>query len=74
MEQKCYIMLKLEEMIKVYIDQEFNEMNKELISLQHKVQELTNHVVVPPKKMTRSVRMPMMEVRLKCHLIVVTMT
>ncbi len=39
-----------EEIIKLYIDQEFNKMDKELIWLQRKVQELTNHVAVLPKK------------------------
>jgi hypothetical protein len=41
-----------EETIKVYIDQEFNKMDKESISLQRKVQELTNHVVVLQKDQT----------------------
>ncbi len=45
-----YNVEQLEEIIKVYIDQEFNEMDKELISLQRKVQELTNHVAVLQKK------------------------
>jgi hypothetical protein len=44
-----YNVEQLEEIIKVYIDQEFKEMDKELISLQRKVQELTIHVVVLPK-------------------------
>jgi hypothetical protein len=66
-----YIVVQLEEMVKVYIDQEFNKMDKELNSLQRKVQELTNHVAVLPKKMIRSVRTPMMVVRLKCHSILV---
>ncbi len=65
---------QLEKIIKVYIDQDFNKMDKELNSLQHKVQELTNHVAVLPKKLMRSERMPMMVVRLKCHSIVVSMT
>ncbi len=38
-----------EEIIKVYIAQEFNKMDKELISLQRKLQDLTNHVAVLPK-------------------------
>ncbi len=33
-----------------YIVQEFKEFDKELISLHCKVQELTNHVAVLPKK------------------------
>jgi hypothetical protein len=49
-------------------------MDKELILLQRKVQEMTNHVAVLPKKLIRSVRMPMMVVRLKCHSIVVNIT
>ena len=69
-----YNVEQLEEIIKVYIDQEFNKMDKVLISLQRKVQELTNHVAVLPKFLIRSVRTPMMVVRLKCHSIVVTMT
>ncbi len=44
-----YNVEQLEEIIKVDIDQEFKEMDKELISLQCKVQELTNHVAVLPK-------------------------
>ncbi len=45
-----YNVEQLEEIIKVYIDQEFNEMDKELNSLQRKVLELTNHVAVLQKK------------------------
>ncbi len=45
-----YNVEQVEEIIRVYIDQEFKEMDKESISLQHKVQELTNHVAVLPKK------------------------
>jgi hypothetical protein len=45
-----YNVEQLEEIIKVYIDQEFKKMDKELISLQRKVQELTNHVAVLRKK------------------------
>jgi hypothetical protein len=41
-----YNVEQLEEIIKVYIDQKFNKFDKELISLQCKVQELTNHVAV----------------------------
>ena len=44
-----YNVEQLKEIIKVYIDQEFNKMDKELISLQRKVQELTNHVAVLQK-------------------------
>jgi hypothetical protein len=69
-----YNVEQLEEIIKVHIDQEFNKMDKELISLQGKVQELTNHVAVLPKKLIRSVRTPMMVVKLKSHSIVVNMT
>jgi hypothetical protein len=45
-----YNVEQLEKIIKVYIDQEFNKMDKELILLQRKVQELTNHVAVLPKE------------------------
>jgi hypothetical protein len=45
-----YNVEQLEEIIKVYTDQDFNEMDKEWFSLQRKVQELTNHVAVLPKK------------------------
>jgi hypothetical protein len=47
--ETLYNVEQLEEIIKVYIDQEFNKMDKELISLQCKVQEITNHVAVLPK-------------------------
>ncbi len=47
--EMLYNVKQLEEIIKVYIDQEFNEIDKELFSLQCKVQELTNHVAVLPK-------------------------
>jgi hypothetical protein len=69
-----YNIEQLKEIILVYIDQEFNKMGKELISLQRKVQELTNHVAVLPKNLIRSARTPIMVVQLKCHSIVVTMT
>jgi hypothetical protein len=46
--EMLYNVKQLEEIIKVYIDQEFNEMDKELNSLQRKVQELTNHVAALP--------------------------
>jgi hypothetical protein len=48
-----YNVEQLEEIIKVYINQEFKEMDKELISMQCKVQELTNHVAVLPKKLNQ---------------------
>ncbi len=41
---------QLNEIIMEYIVQEFKEFDEELISLHRKVQELTNHVAVPPKK------------------------
>ena len=62
------------EIITECIVQEFEEFDKELISLHCKVQELTNHVAVLPKKLNRSVRTPVMVVRLKCHSIIVSMT
>jgi hypothetical protein len=44
-----YNVEQLKEIIEVYIDKEFNKMDKSLNSLQHKVQELTNHAAVLPK-------------------------
>jgi hypothetical protein len=70
MEQKVE---QLNEIITEYIVQEFKKFEEELISLHRKVQELTNHVVVLPKKLNRSVRTPVMVVRLKCHSIIVSM-
>jgi hypothetical protein len=69
------IVEQLEEIIKVYIDQEFNKMDKELILLQCKAQELINHVAVLQKKIDQiSKNTNDGSVRLKCHSIVATMT
>ncbi len=43
-----YNVEQLNEIITEYIIHEFKEFDKELISLHHKVQELTNHVAVLP--------------------------
>ncbi len=45
-----YNVEQLNEIITEYIVQEFKEYDKELVSLHCKVQELTNHVAVLPKK------------------------
>jgi hypothetical protein len=45
-----YNVEQLNEIITECIVQEFKEFDKELISLHRKVQELTNHVVVLPKR------------------------
>ncbi len=71
--EMLYNVEQLNEIITEYMVQEFKEFDKELISLHYKVQELTNHVVVLPKKLNRSVRTPVMVVRLKCHSIIVSM-
>jgi hypothetical protein len=49
-------------------------MNKELNSLQLKVQELTNHIVVLPKKKDQISKNTNDGSELKCHSIVVSMT
>jgi hypothetical protein len=69
-----YNVEQLNEIIMEYIVQEFKEFDEELISLHCRVQELTNHVAVLQKKLSRSVRTPVMVVRLKCHPIIVFMT
>ncbi len=45
-----YNVEQLNEIITEYIVQEFNEFDEELISLHHKVQELSNHVALLPEK------------------------
>jgi hypothetical protein len=66
--EMLYNVEQLNEIIMEYIIQEFKQFDEELISLLHcKVQELTNHVAVLPKKLNRSVRTPVIVVRLKCH-------
>ncbi len=45
-----YNVEQLNEKITEYIVQEFKEFDKELISLHHRLQELTNHVAVLQKK------------------------
>ncbi len=71
--EMLYNVEQLNEIITEYIVQEFKEFDEELISLHCKVQELTNHVTVLQKKLNRSVRMPVMVVRLKYHSIIVSM-
>jgi hypothetical protein len=72
--EMLYNVEQLHEIIREYIVQEFKEFDEELISLHFKVEELTNHVAVLPKKLNRSGRTPVMVVRLKCHSIIVSMT
>jgi hypothetical protein len=72
--EMLYNVEQLNELITKYIVQELKEFDEELISLHRKEQELTNHVAVLLKKINRSVRTPMMVVRLKCHSIIVSMT
>jgi hypothetical protein len=71
--EMLYNVEQLNEINTEYIVQEFKEFDEELISLHCKVQELTNHLAVLQKKMNRSVRTPVMVVRLKCHSIIVSM-
>ncbi len=71
--EMLYNVEQMNEIITEYIIQEFKEFDEELIYLHCRVQELTNHVAVFQKKMNRSVRMPVMVVRLKCPSIIVSM-
>jgi hypothetical protein len=72
--EMLYNVEQLNEKITEYIIQEFKEFAEELISLHRKVHELTNHVAVLQNKLNRSVRTPVMVVRLKCHSVIVSMT
>jgi hypothetical protein len=71
--EMSYNVEQLNEIITEYFIQDFKEFDQELISLHPRVQELTNHVAVLQKKLNKSVRTPVMVVRLKFHSIIVSM-
>jgi hypothetical protein len=71
--EMLYNVEQLNEIVTEYIIQDVKEFDEKLISLHCRVQKLTNHVALLQKKMNKSVRMPVMVVRLKCHSIIVSM-